>query len=170
MAAEAATGAIRSRIDAMLLTATTATTDVGTGAVMAVPLARATATSEAAVDMAETNAGQETAVSNPVLGMVAATTSVIAETIAETIAALTSRSSFARISETANSTSRASTRGRNVARTRATRSLTIVSSMRAIIRIMMTPQPPAARAAAAGAATAAMKALTAAMVVWITTT
>jgi len=130
-----------------------------------VALARAIATSKSASAMVGATAGQAAAAKSPAARTIDATASKTAARTTATTPAMISRSFIAQTSKTTKSTNRASTCGKNAAQIRATRSLAIVSSMRAIIRSMMTPPLPTAKAAAAGAATAAMRARAAAMVV-----
>ena len=143
-------------------------TAAGTGAMTAVPFAKAIAMSEAVSDKVETTVGQVAAETTPAAGI---TIAISEETAAAIVAAMRSQTSTALTSGTARSINRASTRGKNAARIRATRSLLTAVSMEAIISsMMMTTLSAAPRAATAGAATIAVRARAAAMVVLETTT
>jgi len=110
----------------------------GKGPVMAVPLARAIVMIVAAVGMAATTAGQATAVKNSAAEDIAVMTKVTDVITAVTATTLTSLSSIALTSKTARFTSHTSTRGKNTAQIHTTRNFTIVSSTRAIIKLVMT--------------------------------
>jgi len=168
-----AADAMRSPSERMVTTTAIEATIDGTEAVMAVPLTRAIATSEAATAMVETTADQATAAKSLAVGTINATISETATKISVTSAAMISRSFIALTSDTARSINRASTLWKNVARTHPTRSLTIVSNMRAITKSMMTPPWQATGVKPAEAATraaSATRAPAAAMVVLETTT